>query len=166
MSLRFSSPLSQLALGPTCHLPIPTYDHVSSKQRKICSTCCAEYIILRTKMEQKRTWWPPAAPCSAPSLLQAGSSRWCGSRPARSCQPGDIPNQRDTTIHWHYNNVVDLKIRCEHSPHLRRQILCSRILFSSQSQATPYKGLVSLNVWLKIKQTFWSMLVTVPYWLK
>ena len=54
-------------------------------------------------------------------------------------------NQRDTTNNWHYNNVVDLKIRCEHSPHLHRQILCSHILFSSQSQATPCKGVVSLN---------------------
>ena len=66
-------------------------------------------------------------------------------------------NQRDTTNHCHYNNVVDLKIRCEHSPHLRRQILCSHILFSSQSQATPYKGFVSLNQY--VVQDYANLLV-------
>ena len=34
MNLRFSSPLSQLALGTTCHLTIPKNDHVSSKNRE------------------------------------------------------------------------------------------------------------------------------------
>ena len=44
-----------------------------------------------------------------------------------------------------FDKVSHLKHPSEHSPHLRRQILCSHILFSSQSQATPCKGVVSLN---------------------
>ena len=146
MSLRFGSSLSQLALGPTCHLPIPTNDHVNSKRRKICSTCCAEYIILttrfchRSKPDGLLLLLAQALPCFKPAV------------------PDDVDpdqhdlvnleifnNQRETTNHGHHNNVLDLKIRSEHLPHLRRQILCSHILFSSQSQATPCKGFVGLN---------------------